>query len=63
MPGGYAAATAPRCTSSATGLHRAVGSRPDAKAYRVEKVGGEVVEVPLEVDYLGAPAPADVLAA
>jgi dipeptidase E len=63
MPGGFAASDGAALHFVGEGLHRAVGSRPDAKAYRVEKVGRQVVEVPLEVDYLGAPAPAGVLAA
>jgi len=37
-------------------LARAVSSRPRARAYRVEPVGDEVVELPLAVEYLGAPA-------
>jgi dipeptidase E len=63
MPGGFAASDGAALHFVGDGLHRAVGSRPDAKAYRVEKVGGEVVEVPLEVVHLAAAAPADVLAA
>jgi dipeptidase E len=31
-----------------------VASRPHARAYRVEPLGGEVAETPLEVTYLGA---------
>ena len=34
-------------------LHRVVLSRPQARAYRVEAVGDEVVELPLEATYLG----------
>ena len=63
MPGGFAASDGAALHFVGDGLHRAVGSRADAKAYRVEKVGKQVVEVPLEVYYLGAQAPADVLAA
>jgi dipeptidase E len=63
MPGGFAAGDGAALHFVGDGLQRAVGSRPDAKAYRVEKVGREVVEVPLEVDYLGAVTPADILAA
>jgi len=37
-------------------LHAAVSSRPHAMAYRVAPEGGEVVESPLEVTYLGSPA-------
>ncbi len=63
MPGGFAASDGAALHFVGDGLHRAVGSRPHAKAYRVEKVGRQVVEVPLEVHYLGAEEPADVLAA
>ncbi len=34
-------------------LARAIASRRDARAFRVEGVGGEAVETPLNVDYLG----------
>ena len=34
-------------------LHRVVLSRPTARAYRVEAVGDEVVELGLEATYLG----------
>ncbi|HWX46396.1 MAG TPA: peptidase E, partial [Solirubrobacteraceae bacterium] len=37
-----------------TRLERAVSSRPDGRAYRVEPLDGVVVESPLEVSYLGA---------
>ena len=40
MPGGFAASDGAALHFVGDGLHRAVGSRPDAKAYRVEKVGG-----------------------
>jgi peptidase E len=38
-------------------LARAISSRPRARAYRVEPAGGEVVETPLDVEYLGARTP------
>ena len=38
-------------------LARVVSSRPRARAYRVEPVGNEVVETPLDVEYLGAQMP------
>ncbi len=38
-------------------LERAVSSRPDGSAYHVEASGNGVRETPLEVSYLGAPAP------
>ncbi len=34
-------------------IHKIVSSRPDAKAYRLENVSGEVKETALAVDYLG----------
>jgi len=39
-----------------TRLQRAVSSRPDGCAYRVEHVGDRVVETPLDVSYLGEDA-------
>jgi dipeptidase E len=39
-------------------LSRVVSSRPRAGAYRVEPIGNEVVETPLDVEYLGARMPA-----
>lgn len=36
-------------------LHEVVSSRPHARAYRVEAVDGEGVELPVEARYLGAP--------
>jgi dipeptidase E len=38
-----------------TRLERVVSSRQDGRAYHVERVGGEIVEVGLEVSYLGRP--------
>ncbi len=38
-------------------LSRVVSSRPRARAYRVEPIDGEVVELPLDVEYLGARVP------
>jgi dipeptidase E len=38
-------------------LERVVSSRPDGGAYHVEACGDGVRETPLEVSYLGAPAP------
>jgi dipeptidase E len=36
-------------------LRRVVSSRPRARAYRVEPLGGEIAETPLETSYLGEP--------
>jgi peptidase E len=40
-----------------TRLERIVSSRPGGRAYRVEPIEGEVVEIPLPTDYLGARPP------
>jgi peptidase E len=56
MKPGYAAEDSAALHFVGTKLHRVVSSRPNAKAYRVEAVGGEIVEAGLTVDYLGAPA-------
>jgi dipeptidase E len=37
------------------GLSRVIASRPNAGAYRVERVGDIAVETPLATEYLGAP--------
>jgi hypothetical protein len=34
-----------------------VSSRPHARAFRVEPVGSDVIETPLDVTYLGARVP------
>jgi dipeptidase E len=56
MPGGYAAEDGAALHFVGESLARVVSSRPDARAYRVDAVDGEVVELPLAVDYLGATA-------
>jgi dipeptidase E len=53
---GYAADDGAALHFEGTELHRVVTSRPHARAYRVEPVGSEVVEAPLETEYLGARA-------
>jgi dipeptidase E len=63
MPGGYAAEDGTALHFVGQELARVVSSRPTARAYRVDAVDGEVAEVPLAVDYLGAPAAAPALAA
>jgi hypothetical protein len=35
-------------------LHRVVASRPNARAYRVELRGEDVVETAIDADYLGS---------
>src|SRR5918999_1635158 len=54
MPGGYAADDGAALHFAGESLARAVSSRPNARAYRVDAVGCEVVEAPLAVEYLGA---------
>ncbi len=56
MVAGYAADDGAALHFVGTELARAVSSRCGAQAYRVEAVAGEVVELPLRVDYLGEPA-------
>src|SRR3954468_11181546 len=53
LPAGYAASDGAALHFVGTDLHRVVLSRPGGRAYRVEAVGREVVELPLETTYLG----------
>ena len=52
MRPGFAAEDGVALHFRGTRLERAVSSRPDGRAYRVEPAGDAVVEVPLEVTYL-----------
>jgi len=54
MPGGYAAEDGAALHFVGESLARVVSSRPESRAYRVDAVDGEVAELPLAVDYLGA---------
>ena len=54
MPGGYAAEDGAALHFVGEDLARVVSSRPEAKAYRVDSVNDEVVELALPVTYLGA---------
>lgn len=63
MVAGYAADDGAALHFVGTDLARVVSSRRDAGAYRVEAVAGEVIEAPLEVQYLGAEEPVGALAA
>lgn len=56
MSAGFAADDGAALHFRRTRLERVVSSRPRAKAYRVEPIGGEVLETELAVDYLGARA-------
>jgi peptidase E len=53
MPGGYAASDGAALHFVGEDLHGVVLSRREARAYRVEAVGPDVVELPLEATYLG----------
>jgi dipeptidase E len=53
MCGGFAADDGVALHFQGTELSRAVSSRPRGRAYRVQQVGGEVVEIELEVACLG----------
>jgi dipeptidase E len=54
MPAGFAADDGAALHFVGDSLARVVSSRPEARAYRVEAVGDEVVELPLPVEFLGA---------
>ena len=54
MPGGYAAEDGAALHFVGESLARVVSSRPGVARVRVDAVDGEVVELPLAVDYLGA---------
>jgi peptidase E len=62
MRPGYAASDGAALHFEGTELAHVVGSRPDARALRVEAVGGEVVETELAVRHLRGPALASVAA-
>jgi dipeptidase E len=53
MPGGYAASDGAALHFVGESLQRVVLSRREARAYRVEAAGDDVVELPLEATYLG----------
>jgi len=57
LPPGYAADDGVGLLFRGTRLERAVSSRPDATAHRVEAVGGAIIETPLLPAYLGRAAP------
>ncbi len=56
MRPGYAVEDGVALHFRGTCLERAVSSRPEGGAFRVEAAGARVRETPLEVSYLGAPA-------
>jgi dipeptidase E len=56
MHPGFAADDGVALHFTGTSLRRVVSSRPAGRAYRVEAVEEDVIEVPLEVRYLGARA-------
>jgi hypothetical protein len=53
MPAGYAADDGAALHFAGEELVEAVSSRPNARAYRVELRGAEVVEEPLTTRFLG----------
>jgi peptidase E len=57
LPGGWAAEDSTALHFVGTDLARVVASRSGKRAYRVEAVGGEVVEAAREAVDLGAPVP------
>lgn len=57
MRPGYAADDGAALHFVGKDLARVVSSRPHARAFRVEPRGNEVVEEPLDVEYLGARMP------
>lgn len=60
MPGGWEADDGVGLLFRGTRLERAVSSRPDARAQRVERVADDVICTPLLPTYLpGAPCPAE----
>jgi peptidase E len=54
LPSGYAADDGAALHFVGTRLMECVSSRPEARAYRVERVRGRVRETPLRTRYLGA---------
>jgi peptidase E len=56
MPGGFAAEDGAALHFVGEELARVVTSRATARAFRVDAVGGEVVELPLPATYLGVAA-------
>jgi hypothetical protein len=56
MPGGFAAEDGAALHFVGEELARVVTSRATARAFRVDAVGGEVVELPLPSTYLGVAA-------
>ncbi len=62
MTPGYAADDGAALHFVGTDLARVVASREGSRAYRVQTIGGRVVETELESQYLGAPAPVAAVA-
>jgi len=58
MSPGYAVEDGVGLHFRGTRLHRAVASRPEARAFRMRRVGARVARKPLRVTYLGTGAPA-----
>lgn len=62
MRSGYAAEDGAALHFAGTELSRVVASRPSARGYRLDAVGGRIVEMRLATAYLGDPGAASCLA-
>jgi dipeptidase E len=62
MPAGFAAEDGAALRFVGDELAEVVASRPEARAYRLERSGDRVLETNLETRYLGSEAPASVIA-
>jgi peptidase E len=61
MPSGFAAEDGAALRFVGDELVEAVASRPEARAYKLERRGSQVLETRLATRYLGAEAPATVI--
>jgi dipeptidase E len=61
MPAGFAAEDGAALRFVGDELVEVVASRPEARAYKLERRGSQIFETRLATRYLGADAPADVI--
>jgi hypothetical protein len=61
MPAGYAAEDGAALRFVGSELVEVVASRPEARAYKLERRGSHILETRLATRYLGADAPAAVI--
>ena len=61
MPAGYAAEDGAALRFVGDELVEVVASRPEARAYKLERRGGRILETRLATRYLGAETPAAVM--